>query len=180
MSTKFLEDSVNIPERVAVKYEAGQLTVEGSKGKVVKDISHIPAEIEVQKGNVVVRVPGRSRKAKAMLGTVVSIIRNAAEGVSKGYTYKLKVVSSHFPISVKVAGSEVIISNFLGERYDRRAKIVGDVKVSVKGDEVIVSGVDKETVGQTAANIENATRIGRKDPRKFLDGIYLAERAAGP
>jgi large subunit ribosomal protein L6 len=76
-------------------------------------------------------------------------------------------------------GGEVLIENFIGERYARRADIVGDVKVTVKQDEVIVSGIDKEAVGQTAANIEQATKISRKDPRKFLDGIYVAEKVVG-
>ncbi|MEM1936746.1 MAG: 50S ribosomal protein L6 [Candidatus Caldarchaeum sp.] len=179
MSTKYFERTVALPENATVKYENGLLTVEGSKGRVVKDLSHIPAEIKIQPGSVLVRMPGRSKKAKAMLGTVVSVIENAVEGVTKGFTYKMKVVSSHFPITVKVVGSEVVISNFLGERYDRKAKIVGGVKVFVKGEDLVITGVDKEAVGQTAANIENATRIGRKDPRKFLDGVYLAERVAG-
>ncbi|MEM1942888.1 MAG: 50S ribosomal protein L6 [Candidatus Caldarchaeum sp.] len=179
MSTDYIERFIAIPEKTAVKYENGLLNVEGPKGRVVKNLSHIPAEIKVEAGGVTVRMPGTSRRSRAMVGTVASIIKNAVEGVTKGYTYKMKVVSSHFPITVKVVGNEVVISNFLGERYDRRAKIVGDVKVSVKGEDVVITGVDKEAVGQTAANIENATRIGRKDPRKFLDGVYLAEKVVG-
>jgi large subunit ribosomal protein L6 len=42
-----------------------------------------------------------------------------------------------------------------------------------------VKGVDKEAVGQTAANIEQATKVRRKDPRKFLDGIYIYEKRIG-
>ncbi|MEM4302335.1 MAG: 50S ribosomal protein L6 [Candidatus Caldarchaeum sp.] len=179
MSTKMVEASYTIPEKVSVNFDSGVLVVEGQKGRVVKDLRHIPAEIKIIENKVDVKIPGRSRKSKALLGTVLSIIRNAVEGVSKGYTYRMKVVSSHFPITVKVVGREVVISNFTGERYDRKASIVGDVKVSVKGDEIIITGVDKESVGQTAANIENATEISRKDPRKFLDGIYAMEKKVG-
>ncbi len=179
MSTRYIEATYKIPEGTVIKYEGGYITVEGPKGRVVKDLRHIPAEIRIENDRVAVKIHGRTRKAKALLGTVISIIRNAAEGVTKGYTYKLKMVSSHFPIAVKVVGKEVVISNFIGERFERRAAIVGDVKVSVKQDEIIVTGVDKEHVGQTAANIENATKISRKDPRKFLDGIYVMEKKVG-
>ncbi|MEM4186553.1 MAG: 50S ribosomal protein L6 [Candidatus Caldarchaeum sp.] len=179
MSTKQGESSYTIAEQVSISYDSGLLIVQGRKGRVVKDLRHIPADINIAENKVFVKIPGRSRKSKALLGTVISIIRNAVEGVTNGYTYRMKVVSSHFPITVKVVGNEVVISNFIGERYERRASIVGDAKVTVKGDEIIITGVDKDSVGQTAANIENATKIGRKDPRKFLDGIYVMEKKVG-
>jgi large subunit ribosomal protein L6 len=53
---------------------------------------------------------------------------------------------------------------------------VGDSLVAIKGDELIVTGINKEHVGQTAANIEQATRIKGRDPRVFQDGIYLTEK----
>ncbi|MEM2537643.1 MAG: 50S ribosomal protein L6, partial [Candidatus Bathyarchaeia archaeon] len=106
-------------------------------------------------------------------------INNMITGVRKGFTYKLKIVFSHFPISVKVQGNTVLIENFTGERSPRKAKIIGNVKVKVQGDDVIVQGINLEEVSQTAANIEQATKIRRKDPRVFLDGIYLYERSEG-
>jgi large subunit ribosomal protein L6 len=101
------------------------------------------------------------------------------KGLTKGFTYKLKIVFSHFPISVKVQGNRVVIENFIGERNPRAANIVGDSTVSVKGDDVIVKGVNIEDVSQTAANIEQATIVRRKDTRKFLDGIYVFEKLEG-
>jgi large subunit ribosomal protein L6 len=100
-------------------------------------------------------------------------------GVRKGFTYKLKIVFSHFPISVKVQGKTVLIENFTGERNPRKAKIVGNANVKVSGDDIIVQGINLEDVSQTAANIEQATKVKRKDPRIFLDGIYLYERGEG-
>ena len=49
-------------------------------------------------------------------------------------------------MTVKTAGNKITIENFLGERHPRSAKIVGDAKVQIKGDEVIVSGINKEHV----------------------------------
>jgi large subunit ribosomal protein L6 len=100
-------------------------------------------------------------------------------GVQKGFTYKIKIVFSHFPISVKVQGKTVLIENFTGERRARKAKIIGDVKVKVEAEDVVVQGLNLEDVSQTAANIEQGTKVKRKDPRIFLDGLYVFERNEG-
>ena len=100
-------------------------------------------------------------------------------GVQKGFTYKLKIVFSHFPISVKTQGNAVVIENFTGERRGRKAKILGDVKVKIETEDVVVQGINLEDVSQTAANIEQSTKVKNKDPRVFLDGIYVYERNEG-
>jgi large subunit ribosomal protein L6 len=100
-------------------------------------------------------------------------------GVRKGFTCKLKIVFSHFPISVKVKDKTVLIENFTGERNPRKAKIVGDVQIKVQSEDIIIQGINLEDVSQTAANIEQATKVKRKDPRVFLDGIYVYERIEG-
>jgi large subunit ribosomal protein L6 len=100
-------------------------------------------------------------------------------GVRKGFTYKVKIVFSHFPISVKLKDKTVLIENFTGERSPRKAKIIGNVQVKIQSEDVIVQGIDLEDVSQTAANIEQATRVKRKDPRIFLDGLYVYERSEG-
>jgi large subunit ribosomal protein L6 len=51
--------------------------------------------------------------------------------------------------------------------------------VKIEPEDIIVEGVNLEDVSQTAANIEQATRIRRKDPRVFLDGIYVYEKNEG-
>jgi len=88
-------------------------------------------------------------------------------------------VFSHFPISVKVQGRTLFIENFTGERRERKVKLIGDVKVKIQSEDIIVEGVNLEDVSQTAANIEQATKVKSKDPRVFLDGIYVFERNEG-
>ncbi len=100
-------------------------------------------------------------------------------GVRKGFTYKLKIVFSHFPISVKVKDKTILIDNFTGERSPRKVKIMGDSQVKVQTEDIIVQGIDLEDVSQTAANIEQGTKVKKKDPRVFLDGIYVNERGEG-
>ncbi len=181
MSTKLenLEKRIPIPDDVKVNLEGLRLKVTGKLGSNEYDFSHMGIELSLDGKEIMVKVPGNKRRARAMLGTAKSIIKNMLTGVTQGFTYKMKIVASHFPISVKVSGNEVIIENFLGERYKRRAKIVGNTKVVIKGDDVIISGIDKYAVGQTATNIENATCIKKKDPRKFLDGIYVYKKLEG-
>ncbi len=117
----------------------------------------------------------------AIARTFKAHIANMLKGVTEGFTYKLKVVYSHFPMTIKVQGDEVVIENFLGEKNPRRARILPGVNVKVMGgQEIIVEGIDKEAVGQTAANIEQATRITKWDRRVFQDGVYIVEKAGKP
>ncbi len=69
--------------------------------------------------------------------------------------------------------------NFTGEKTARVARIVGDAKVKASGDEVIIQGISLQDVSQTAANIEQSTKIKDKDQRVFLDGIYVFEQKEG-
>jgi len=60
------------------------------------------------------------KKEAALVGTIYSHIQNMITGVTKGYQYKLKIVFSHFPISVKIQDKSVLIENFTGERRPRK------------------------------------------------------------
>lgn len=174
-------EEIEVPEGVEVRIEgSSRISVKGRLGQVTKDLSHANVRLEVASNKILVKLVGRGRKADALLGTIKSIIKNMIIGVTQGFTYKMKIIASHFPITVRVQGDTVYIENFIGERSPRIAKIVGEgTRVEVRGEDVIIKGVDKEAVGQTAANIEQATKVKRKDPRKFLDGIYVYEKKVG-
>ena len=98
------------------------------------------------------------------------------KGVTEGFEYKMKTVFAHFPIKTSVEGNKFVIQNFLGERSPRTAKILEGVTVEAKGENVTVSGTDKEKVGQTAANIERATKVKKRDIRVFQDGVYVTSK----
>jgi large subunit ribosomal protein L6 len=119
------------------------------------------------------------KKEASLVGTVNSHIQNMITGVRKGFTYKVKIVFSHFPISVKLKDKAILIENFTGERSPRKAKVIGDVQVKILSEDIYIQGTDLEAVSHTAANIEQATKIKRKDPRIFLDGLYVYERSEG-
>ena len=171
--------TVKIPEGVAINLEGKTIEVSGEKGRLVRDFSHAPVSILIEDGEVVVSAQWARRKVSALVGTICSHIGNMIKGVTQGFTYKLKIVYSHFPISVKVEQDRIVIENFIGERSPRTAKIVGNTEVSVKGDDIVVRGTNIEQVSQTAANVEQATKVKEKDPRKFLDGIYVYEKLEG-
>ncbi len=170
---------IQIPDDVEVNLEGKRVTIKGVKGTLTRDFSQAPISMELQNKTIRVWANWPRKKESALVGTVYAHINNMITGVRKGFTYKLKIVFSHFPISVKVQNKIVLIENFTGERNPRRAKIIGDAKVKVSGEDIIVQGINLEDVSQTAANIEQATKVKRKDPRIFLDGIYLYERSEG-
>jgi large subunit ribosomal protein L6 len=179
MRTVQVSKTIQIPEGVDVTVEGRKVTVKGVKGVLTRDFSHAPVSIKLQGKTLRVWNEWPRKKEAALVGTVCSHIQNMITGVRKGFTYKLKIVFSHFPISVKVKGKTVFIENFTGERSARTAKIMGDAQVKVLSEDVIVQGINLEDVSQTAANIEQATKVKKKDPRVFLDGIYVYERSEG-
>ena len=170
--------TVSIPEGVTVSISNGRVEVSGPLGRLVKDFSHTGVSMRVQGGEVVVSRPFKRRWDKAVVGTVAAHIRNMMLGVTRGFRYELKMVYTHFPFELVIdkKGGKVYIKNFMGEKAPRVAKIVGDVDIRVEDGTVYVEGLDIESVAQTAANIQNATKIKDKDPRKFLDGIYISKR----
>lgn len=169
--------TIEIPEGVNINIDKLDVSVSGPKGQLQKKLWYPGVAIIKADSEVIVQTNIPRREQLAILGTYESHIKNMITGVTKGYEYKMKVVYSHFPIQIKTEGNKVIIGNFLGEKKSRKANIQGNTKVTIKGDQVILNGTDKEDIGQTAANIRQATKIKRFDPRVFQDGVYLVEQS---
>ena len=174
-----LQTAIQMPEGVSASLTGRMLSVKGKLGEAKKNFDKINVNVSVEENRVVFTPFSAKKKDNVIINTVSSIVNNMVTGVTKGYTYKVKVVYAHFPITVKTKGKQVLVENFVGERSPRVADIVGDCKVSIEGEDVIVKGVSLEDVGQTAANIELATKIKRKDQRIFLDGLYIYHKEAG-
>lgn len=172
-----MEKTVEIPEGVNVKYENNILTVTGPKGELKRELVNPYVSLKLEGNKAIVSCKDERRKIKAVVGTWAAHINNMIIGVQKGWEAKLKVVYSHFPIKISVEGNKVKISNFLGERNSRFADIIGDTKVEIKGSEIIITGTDKEKVGQTAANIELTAKVKGFDKRVFQDGCHLIQKA---
>ncbi|MCQ2970738.1 large subunit ribosomal protein L6 [Methanobrevibacter gottschalkii] len=171
-----IREEIAIPEGVEVIIENNEVSVKGPNGEDSRKFTYPNVNIKEEENVVILETAFPKKKDKAMIGTTRAHINNMIVGVTDGFTYHMKIVFAHFPMTVKVQKDTVVIDNFLGERHPRTAKIVGSAKVAVKGDEVTITGINKEHVGQTMANLEQATKIKGRDPRVFQDGIYLISR----
>jgi len=176
-----VERIVDIPEDVKVEIADRKVKVSGPKGTLEEDLSHLPCVLELDRGRVRVTSSWPRKAEIAMTGTAAARIGNMIKGVRSGFTFKMKVVHAHFPVTLKVIEKErkLLIENFTGEKTPRIARIVGDSKVKASGDEITIQGINLEEVSQTAANIEQSTKIKDKDQRVFLDGIYVFEKKEG-
>ena len=182
MSTKQIEKSateIQIPDNVKVNLKGSMLHVQGPLGHAYKNFKKIPVVIEVNDNKILLKQTGERKKHYAILNTAKSIIQTLCSGVIDGFTIKMKVVYSHFPITVKVEGKKILIENFQGERAPRICIIRGDTTVIAKGDDVIISGPVLTDVSQTAANVQQKSKVKNKDHRVFLDGIYRYSESKG-
>ena len=182
MSIKQIDKSVTeiqIPDSVKVNLKGSMLHVQGPLGHVYKNFKKIPVVIEVNDNKILLKQTGERKKHYAILNTSKSIIQTLCSGVIDGFTIKMKVVYSHFPITVKVEGKKILIENFQGERAPRISIIRGDTTVIAKGDDVIISGPVLADVSQTAANVQQKSKVKNKDHRVFLDGIYRYSESKG-
>ena len=171
-----MEEILEIPEGIKVEYKNGVFLVAGKLGEVKKMLKHPLIDVAVKDNNVTLFSANESRKAKRLIKTFVSHIKKLFKGVQEGFTYKLKVVFTHFPTTLKVKDDKIFIENFIGERSPRIAKKFPGVEVKIDKQDVTVSGIDLYAVSQTAANIERTAKIVGKDRRIFQDGIYITSK----
>jgi large subunit ribosomal protein L6 len=170
---------LTIPDDVSASTERFDLTVEGPEGTVTRRFWYPGVTVSVEDGTVVIDSEDDDAQTAATVGTFESHVENMLRGVTDAWEYELTVHYAHFPMQVTVEGDEVVIENFLGERAPRRTRIRGDTEVDVDGDEVTLRGPDKEAVGETAAAIEQLTRVTNKDNRVFQDGVYITKKPGG-
>ncbi|KAI0109585.1 ribosomal protein L6 [Nemania sp. FL0031] len=181
------QETLEIPEGVKVAIKSRKVTVEGPRGKLSKDLSHLAVNFSHPKKNVIgIEIHHGSRKNVATLRTVRTLINNLIVGVTKGFKYKMRYVYAHFPINVNLDKNketglwEVEIRNFVGEKLVRKVVMQPGVDVEVskaQKDELLILGNSLEAVSQSAADIQQICRVRNKDIRKFLDGIYVSEKA---
>jgi large subunit ribosomal protein L6 len=171
-----INKEIDVPSGVTLGYSEGILTVKGPRGELKRSFNHPRVKLVLEGEKAVVRCSKPKRSEMGLAGTWASHVNNMIIGVTDGYEYRMRIIFSHFPIKTSVKGKELVIENFLGERHPRVAKIIDGVTAKISGDTIILQGNNKETVGQTSANIEKATVVKGYDTRVFQDGIYLVSR----
>ncbi|MCJ1372365.1 hypothetical protein MMC20_003589 [Loxospora ochrophaea] len=180
------QETLDIPDNVKVSIKSRLITVEGPRGKLVKNMAHLSVSFsQPNKKSINIELHHGARKNVATLRTVKTILNNLIIGVTKGFRYKMRYVYAHFPINVNIEKNsetglfEVDIRNFLGEKIVRRVTMQEGVDVEASKnvkDELQLLGNSLENVSQSAADIQQICRVRNKDIRKFLDGLYVSER----
>jgi large subunit ribosomal protein L6 len=172
-----MREEIVVPEGVSVEMHGKELLVRGPKGELKRIFSFHHLETKVIDNKILMTSEKDNKKVKRVFNTFISHIHNMIRGVQDPYVYKMKIKYVHFPMTVEKQGNFIIIKNFKGERKDRKARVMPETDVQIMGDEIVITSVNKEYAGQTAANIENTARIVGYDRRVFQDGIYITEKA---
>ena len=177
-----ISHSIALPEGASASIDDDVVTISKDGESLSREFRHHRVEIRSAEGGLEVFVNLPRRSDKALAGTWAAHLRNMAKGLDEGFEYRLKAVFSHFPMNLKVEGKQFTISNLFGEKVPRVAKLPwspAEVEVRVENKtDVVVKGADREKVGQTAANIERACRITKRDRRVFQDGVYIVSKGA--
>ena len=146
------KQSISLPDKVSVKVNNGrEVHVEGPKGKLQYTL---PEGISIEQESKLVHVKRASevRQLKALHGTAQRLITNMVKGVSQGYRRDLEIQGVGFRASVK--GSAVDLS--VGHSHPVLHPIPQGIKVTVtENTKIAVEGIDKQLVGQVAADIRN-------------------------
>ena len=166
---------------VKVEVHSGKVTITGKRGTLTRDLSclHLDFEWDEAERQVVARCWFGNRKLVARIGTLFGHIKNMVTGVTRGYRFKMRFVTAHFPIKHTINGQEFAFTHFMGQR--EKKKVVAPPGVVIKDspnqkEEIWVEGNNLDEVSLVCAKIHQHTHIHNKDLRKFLDGIYVSER----
>ena len=143
---------VKVPEKVKVSVDGNVIKVEGPKGKMSFPFNPRVA-VAVEKGEVKVARPDESRLARGLHGLTRTLVKNACEGVVKGYERNLEISGVGFKAEVK--GKEIVFT--LGFSHPVAFPLPEGVtaEVDAKQTKLTVRGVDKHLIGLTAAKIRD-------------------------
>ena len=174
---KLFQEKMDIPDGIELKIDKNIISVKGPKGELNRKFICPGLEIISNGKQIVMSCKRMKKKEKTIIGTFKSHIRNMFRGVNEMYVYKLKICSSHFPMTISANNGEFVVKNFFGEKIPRKLKIKDDVTIKIEGEIITVESLDKELAGQVAADIEILTRRSDYDRRIFQDGIYIIDKA---
>ncbi len=174
-----MKSELSIPKEVEVKIDNDVVSASFRTNKLSRRFFHPGIEIKISDGKIILTAGRDSKIFRRMIGTFRSHIKNMMIGVKKGYTYKLKIVYKHFPVTLEKQDNWIIIKNFLGRKKDMKSRVYEGVKIDIEGANITLTGLDKEAVSQTAPNLEQTCRIRGVDRRVFQDGIYITQKDKG-
>lgn len=173
---KDLTRTIEIPEGVQAEIKEYTVTVKADGKEISKIFRPGRVTLKVEGNQFKLNAQNATRRESKMMGTINAHIKNMIKGVREEFIYKMEVCNVHFPMNVKADNNTVTIKSFLGQKTDRKAKILPETKVEIKRSKITITSPSIENAGQTAANIEKASRLTGKDRRIFQDGIFITEK----
>ncbi len=176
MARQDIQLEIELKEGVEARIDGRKIYIKGPKGEVSRQLILPNISIEVKDNKIIMTAKKASQREYKLMTTYRAHFRNMIKGVTEGHEYKLKILSSHFPMQVNYKNGVLEIRNFFGEKHPRKLEIPKEVELKIDGQLIILKGIDKELVGNTASLIEKLTRRPNFDPRIFQDGIYIIEK----
>jgi len=165
--SRLAKKPIKITEGVTVKIENGKIAFKGAKGELAVRLLPMVG-VDMKGVELTVSKEGNSKQASANTGTTVALIRNAMEGVSSGFTKVLEIEGVGFKAAME--GTTIVLS--LGFANPVKIKAPEGITITVEKSLVKISGVDRELVGQVAANIR---AMKKPEPYKGKGIHYLGE-----
>jgi len=160
---------IDIPAGVTITVDGQDVTVKGPKGELSLTVAS-PIEAKVEENQVIVTRPDDERASRSLHGLTRTLINNNIIGVTQGYEKKLEVVGTGYRVNAKGQALEFA----LGYSHSITVEPPQGITFSVEGnDKVIVSGIDKQAVGEVAANIR---KLRKPEPYKGKGVRYEGER----
>jgi large subunit ribosomal protein L6 len=160
---------IDIPAGVTVTVSGQDVNVKGPKGELSLTVAS-PIEAKVEENQVIVTRPDDERASRSLHGLTRTLISNNIIGVTQGYEKKLEVVGTGYRVNAKGQALEFV----LGYSHSITVEPPQGITFSVEGnDKVIVSGIDKQAVGEVAANIR---KLRKPEPYKGKGVRYEGER----
>jgi large subunit ribosomal protein L6 len=174
MKTDKITETIEIPEGVQVSHENNLFVIKGPKGELKRRFFNPRINIEIKNNEIILSCGQKpTKREKKLIYTFKAHLLNMMKGIISGHIYKLRIFYTHFPMNVSVREKVFEVKNFIGENTPRKLVMPEGINVEVKGNEVIVEGIDKEKTAQAAADIETLTKRPGFDKRIFQDGIYI-------
>ncbi len=173
---KEIFQEIEIPYGVEVVINGSEIIINGKEGENKRSFKLRKIKLEKKDNKIIVGQKNATKNEKKIINTTVAHIKNMIKGVQKKFKYNLKVCFSHFPISVKMEGRNIIVKNFLGEKIDRKTTVPEGVEVEVDKEFITITSTNKEKAGEAAANFERVTKIKNRDRRIFQDGIFITSK----
>jgi large subunit ribosomal protein L6 len=159
---------IEIPSGVDVSIDGASVTVKGPKGSLAHTVPQ-PLSVAIEDGKVLVSRPDDERVSKSLHGLTRTLIANNIIGVTQGYTKGLEVVGTGYRVQARGANVEFA----LGFSHPVVVEPPAGISFAVEGNNrLTVSGIDKQAVGETAANIR---KIRKPEPYKGKGVRYAGE-----